>query len=102
MHSHTGDLLNRNDGARGRRVWYNYWETTLTHERSYLARLNYVNTNAVKHGLVRVASDYPWCSAGWFQTNAPKSFVSTVAQFKTDRVNVSDPFDPIRINGDSE
>jgi putative transposase len=29
---------------------YNFWETKLTFEKSYLARLNYVHQNAVKHG----------------------------------------------------
>jgi hypothetical protein len=39
-------------------------------EKSWLARLNYVHQNAVKHGLVPIAHQYPWCSAPWFETNA--------------------------------
>jgi hypothetical protein len=39
-------------------VWYNFRDTRLTYEKSYLARLNYVYQNAVKHGLVPVANQY--------------------------------------------
>jgi putative transposase len=94
LHSGSAEEINGEDGIRGRKVWFNYWESHIDFERSYLARLNYVNTNPVKHGLVRVASQYPWCSAAWFESSAPKSFVSTVSQFKTDRLNVLDPFEP--------
>jgi putative transposase len=64
LHSKTGGWVNRLDKAAGRNVWHNYRETKLSYEKSYLARLNYVHQNAVKHGLVPVASQYPWCSAG--------------------------------------
>ena len=55
------------------RFWYNFWETRLTYERSYFARLNYVHQNAIKHGLVKVANQYEWCSAAWFERTAPPS-----------------------------
>src|SRR6185295_13265442 len=44
------------DNATGRQVWYNFWDTKLTFENSYLARLNYVHQNPVKHGLVCIAN----------------------------------------------
>src|ERR1700689_3090201 len=42
------------------------------------ARLHYVHRNPVHHGLVRAATAYPWCSAAWFETEAPASFRKTV------------------------
>ncbi len=93
LHRTSAQRVNELAGQRGRRVWMNYRETRLTHQTSYLARLRYVNENAVHHQLVRRARDYRWCSAAWFETNAPKSFVASVARFKTDRVNVWDEFD---------
>jgi putative transposase len=56
------------------------------------ARLNYVHQNPVKHGLVQVANQYPWCSASWFETNARSGFVQSVYSFKIDRLNVPDDF----------
>ncbi len=80
------------DQTVGRKVWYNYWDTKLTFERSYLARLNYVHQNPVKHGLVRVASQYPWCSAAWFERTASPATVKTIYSFKTDKVKIDDDY----------
>jgi putative transposase len=95
LHRRSAAHVNELDGADGRQVWFNYWETKLTFEKSYLARLNYVHQNAVKHGLVPVASQYRWCSAAWFERTAPPARVRTVCRFKTDKVRVLDDFDPI-------
>ena len=92
LHGDTAREANREDHAAGRRVWYQFWDTRLTYERSYLARLNYVHQNPVKHHRVAAAHLYPWCSARWFEREASPAFVRTVASFKTDRVKVSDDF----------
>lgn len=95
FHSQTADEINRRDGTPGRKVWYNYWDTRLTFEKSYFARLNYVHQNAVKHGLVKEAKDYPWCSASWFEATATPAQVKTIYRFKYDRVQVEDDYDPV-------
>src|SRR5262249_32137566 len=77
-HAETARILNTLDHAEGRQVWFNYWETRLTFERSYLTRLNYVHQNAVKHGLVSVANQYEWCSAAWFERTASAAAVKTI------------------------
>jgi putative transposase len=92
LHSDTARELNRLDGVTGRKVWFNFRDTKLTYENSYLARLNYVHQNAVKHGLVPVANQYRWCSAAWFERVATPSMVQTIYGFKTDTVNVEDDF----------
>jgi putative transposase len=92
LHGVSSRELNKRDGAAGRPVWFNFWDTRLTHQHSYLARLNYVHQNAVKHGLVRVANQYPWCSAAWFERVAPAAQVKMIYNFKTDRVNAYDDF----------
>ena len=94
LHSKTAIWVNRLDHAAGRQVWFNYRETLLTHQRSYLTRLNYVHQNAVKHGLVPVAHLYPWCSATWFEQTASPAQVRSIYRFKTDRVKVADDFKP--------
>ena len=98
LHSVSAKEINLRDDAPGRTVWFQYWDTLLTYQKSYLARLNYVHMNAVRHGLVREPSAYPWCSAGWFQRRAPRAFYQTVMAFPSDSVNVPDEFDvlPIR------
>ncbi|HRI16432.1 MAG TPA: hypothetical protein PLX89_25850 [Verrucomicrobiota bacterium] len=94
LHAKTAVWANKLDCTAGRRVWFNYRETRLSFERSYLARLNYVHQNPVKHGLVLVADQYPWCSATWFERTATPAQIRTIYGFKTDRVNVDDDFVP--------
>ena len=74
-------------------MWHNYWETKLTYENSYLARLCYVHKNAVKHGLVINASDYPWCSARWFERTARAAQINTIYGFKTDKLRILDDYE---------
>ena len=93
LHERTAKWLNRLDGTPGRKVWHNFWETRLTHQRSYLARLNYVHQNPVKHRLVNVANQYPWCSAGWFERTALPAKVKTIYGFKTDKLKLLDDYD---------
>ena len=92
LHSDTARNLNFLDHSTGREVWFNYWDTKLTYEKSYLARLNYVHQNAVKHGLVNVANQYPWCSAAWFERTASLSAVKTIYSFKTEKLNIHDDY----------
>ena len=93
LHADTAREINQRDGVTDRQVWFNFWDTELTYEKSYLARLNYVHQNAVKHGLVPVANQYRWCSAAWFERTATPSQVSTIYSFKTDQLKVVDDFE---------
>ena len=95
LHAETAIEVNRWDDRPGRQVWFNYWDTQLTFEKSYLARLNYVHQNAVRHGLVPVANQYRWCSAAWFERTATPAQVRTIYGFKIDRIKVVDDYDPL-------
>ncbi len=94
LHEKLAKWVNMRDQQPRRQVWHNFWETRLTYERSYLARLHYVHRNPVKHGLVRVAALYPWCSAGWFERTASGAQVKTIYAFKTDQLRVVDDYEP--------
>jgi len=93
LHEKTAKWVNRLENVVERKVWHNFWETRLTHTKSYLARLNYVHQNPVKHGLVAVANQYPWCSAGWFERTARPAQVKTIYGFKTDKLKILDEYD---------
>jgi len=94
LHEKTAKWINRLDGTPARKVWHNYRETRLTYEKSYFARLNYTHQNPVKHGLVPVANQYPWCSARWFERTATPAQIKSVYRFKSDQVKVPDDFEP--------
>lgn len=92
FHSRTALYVNKLDGTPLRKVWFQYWDTCITFDKSYYARLNYVHNNAVKHELVSVATEYPFCSARWFEQNAEASFYRMVSTFKYHKLKVVDDF----------
>jgi len=91
LHSKTARWVNGLDDAEGRQVWHNYRETKLDLPRAYFARLSYTHQNPVRHGVVAVARDYPWCSASWFENETPSAMVKTIYRFKS--AQIADDFD---------
>ena len=92
LHGVSARELNKLDDVTSRQVWFNFRDTKLTIQHSYLARLNYVHQNAVKHKLVAVGHQYPWCSAAWFERTASPAQVKTIYGCKIDWVKVEDDF----------
>jgi putative transposase len=88
LHEKTAKWINRLDHVPQRKVWFNYRETRLSYQKSYLARLNYTHQNAVKHGLVAAAHLYPWCSASWFERSASPAQVKAIYRFRTNEMEV--------------
>ena len=88
----TAQAVNRLDGSPGRKVWHQFWESRITFENSYWPRIRYVQENAVRHGLVAVASQYAWCSAGWFERTATSAVRNRLASYKTDELEIMDDF----------
>lgn len=58
FHGRTAYLINKLDKVSGRRVWFQYWDTKLTYQKSHFVRLNYVINNSVKHKLVQDSLNY--------------------------------------------
>ena len=92
LHGVTAREINRMDNCARRKVWFQYYDTRISYQKSYLARLKYVHTNPVHHGIVKNAEDYQWCSATWFQQSTSSAFTKTVNSFKIDKLNVYDDF----------
>ena len=92
LHANTAREVNKLDHCIGRTVWYQYWDTPLTYEKSYFARLHYVHQNPVKHRLVKKAEDYEWCSAAWFHRYAPAALIELIESFPIDRLSIDDDY----------
>lgn len=92
VHSVTAIELNRLDHTPGRQVWYNYWDTCLTYEKSFLARIHYVHVNPVKHALVENPIDYPFCSYRWFIEQGSEELKKQVFNQPIDRHKIFDDF----------
>ena len=82
LHSEEAIAINARDQAKVRKVWFQFRETQLTYERSWMARLRYTHENAVHHGLVLNAANYRWCSArgSSVRRESPSSSLSSVSR----------------------
>lgn len=92
LHEYSAKKINQLDGADGRKVWHNYWDTHITHQTSFFSRLRYIHQNPVHHRVTNDAASYEWCSQHWLEQTASRPFINTLARFKTDRVSVNDDF----------
>jgi putative transposase len=92
LHMKTAQELNRQDATPGRKVWFQFRDSHITFERSYLARLHYIHYNPAKHGVTNLAENYKWCSASWFSRNASPAFLATIKSFKTDQLDIADDY----------
>jgi putative transposase len=57
-YKYTARKWNHEDGLRGRKVWWKYWDTCIRTEKDYYNRLRYVFWNPVKHGTVERPEHY--------------------------------------------
>lgn len=92
LHANSARKLNELHRTAGRKIWYQYWDSRITFQNSYLARLNYVMENPVRHRVVEHSRQYKWCSAAWFEKSASKAHYETVHAFPVDSVHILDDF----------
>jgi putative transposase len=92
VHSLTARFINDTDGKPGRRVWWNYWDTCIRDEKSYLTMLRYVHENPVKHQLIEKAEDYPFSSYQWFMRVSDSDYKELVLSQDIQQIQVLDDF----------
>lgn len=92
VHRRSATGVNRFDAMPGRKVWHQYWESEITFEKSYLARIKYIHENPVKHKVVRASKQYEWTSLNWFEVSAPKSFQDTIESLDISLLRIADDF----------
>jgi putative transposase len=72
-------------------VWFNYFDTCITYEKSYFARLNYIWFNPVKHGYVEKPEEWKFGSY-FFKENGNDEARSIMKNYPCDRIQVEDDF----------
>jgi putative transposase len=74
------------------KIFSNYWDTCISYERSYYARLNYIFYNPVKHGYVQNAEDYKWGSF-YIRYREDGAYMERLwKEFPFDGVNIKDDY----------
>jgi hypothetical protein len=66
LHGGTSFEMNREDNARGRKVWFKCSDRLMRSEAHFWTSVNYIHHNPVKHGYVRKWQEWPYSSAPWY------------------------------------
>jgi putative transposase len=62
LHNGTSFEWNREDGCRGRKVWFQYFDRLIEDESQYFQAMNYIHYNPAKHGYVEDPYEWQWSS----------------------------------------
>lgn len=92
LHASSARQLNLSHQTPGRKIWYQYWDSKITFQNSYLTRLNYVMKNPERHKVAIDSKQYKWCSANWFETHSSKAYYDTVTSLNSDSISLLDDF----------
>jgi putative transposase len=78
--------------AGSKQIWWNYWDTCITFERSYFARLNYLWCNPEKHGVIENAEDWLLGSLYHRIREKPQAVRAIRDSFPFDSIRIRDDF----------
>ena len=92
-HKFTSIWLRKNKEVdTSKKIFHNYWDSCITYERSYFARLNYVYFNPVKHVYVSHPKDYPFGSYFYRYEKFAEELKILRDKYPFEGVNVNDNF----------
>ncbi len=75
-----------------KKIMYNYWDSCISYEASYFARLNYIWHNPVKHGYVEQAEEWKF-SSFCQRIETEREEVEKIKEiYPCDKVKVKDDF----------
>ena len=92
MHKFLAGRWNKEDNTPGRQVWWNYWDTCVTDEHSYYARLSYIHWNPVRHGLAARPEEYLFSSVHEYAAGQEEALRDWEKNYPWERVVVPDDF----------
>jgi len=75
LHGRTSFQMNKTDNARGRKVWYSYWDICMRSERDFWTRFNYIHYNPVKHGYVSSPDKWMFSSYNFYLKEQGKDWL---------------------------
>jgi putative transposase len=74
------------------KIWHNYWDSCITYEKSYFARLNYIWFNPVKHGYVEDPKDWKFGSYFYRYKDEQNYMENIRIKYPYDKAKIKDDF----------
>ena len=85
FHGQSARYLNEREGAAGRQVWRQYWDTVLRSEGDFWSRINYMWWNPVKHGYVTDPAEWKWTNLHTLMVDADDEVKAGLQRFPAPR-----------------
>jgi putative transposase len=85
LHSGSSRFVNERDGALGRHVWHQYWDTFLNTEGHFWSRINYTWWNPVRHGYCASPEEWRWTNLHALMSEADETARDALARFPAPR-----------------
>ena len=92
IHRYTAHACNKMHQTPGTKIWWNYWDTCISYEGSYFARLNYIHFNPIKHGHVSNPEEWKFSSHNEFHKSNCAQALKIEKDFPFDKIKVYDDF----------
>jgi putative transposase len=77
LHGKLSYAWNGEEGARGRKVWFNSVERPIRNDRHHIVAMQYIHHNPVKHGYVTKWHEWKWSSA--------KDYIASIGREEAER-----------------
>lgn len=78
LHGRTSFTWNREDGARGRRVWHRCSDRVMRSEAHFWTTVNYIHNNPVKHGYVKKWQAWAFSSVHWYLATKGRDWMASL------------------------
>lgn len=75
-----------------KKIWHNYWDTCLTYEKSYYARIHYLWFNPVRHGCVDNPEKWEYGSYYYRIKEGKNNVNKIIKEYPIDKIKVKDDF----------
>jgi len=68
LHGKSSFLVNGLNNVKGRKIWYQYWDSIIESEKEFYKHLNYIHHNPTKHRITKYMEKYQWSSYKYWET----------------------------------
>ena len=93
FHKFTANWLSKNGIKKIKnKYFHNYWDTCITYQSSYLARLNYIWFNPVKHGYVENPEYWKFGSYYYRFKNKSNEMMDIIKNYSYEKLQIYDDF----------
>ena len=90
--NHVDGALTRSKQTIKGKIFYNYFDTCITYEKSYFARLNYIWYNPVKHGYVESPEKYVFGSYYYRYQEESETMKRQIKKYPFGNLKINDDF----------